>query len=324
MRTQTLKRKAPGKTDRAVPALGLSLPTRKVEPDARLDGGLAPHPGNGFEPAPIACFSFALTHFGLEDLCGTPSFCELLASSEETRRLAGVIRGAQRRGLGILRHLDPLPENIREPLHEPKVSRHAAIDPQAPRGRNTAYGHVAAHGVQEIARLESDRLEPGCNDIGPGGGAGETEERGLGISIPERGAETLKCGNEIDAGIQVRAFREGLAVSCRCDQAEIISQPLHRGAGHEDRTLEGINALAANLVEDCREHARRRSDLLLSSIGNDETACAIGCLEHAGRETSLTVGGGLLIAGYTPDRDSAAEMLGLRLAKITLAVPYLG
>jgi len=77
--------------------------------------------------------------------------------------------------------------------------------------------------LRSLRRL-ADRIEPGCNDIGPGGGAGETEERGLGISIPERGAETLKCGNEIDAGIQVRAFRESLAVSCRCDQPVTLAQ----------------------------------------------------------------------------------------------------
>ena len=57
-----------------------------------------------------------------------------------------------------------------------------------------------------------------------------------------------------------------------------------------------------------------------AGIGEHEAAGAVGRLEHAGRETGLPVGGGLLVAGHRPDRDRRAEMLKFGRAEIALRV----
>ena len=117
---------------------------------------------------------------------------------------------------------------------------------------------------------------------------------------------------------------ESLAFRSVGDQAETVAQPLHRGPGHEDRSLQGERAATFELIKDGREHARGRSHLGLSRIGEQKAAGAIRRFQHAWRKTRLTIGRGLLVAGDAPDRDGHAEMLALRRAEIVLAVAELG
>ena len=117
--------------------------------------------------------------------------------------------------------------------------------------------------------------------------------------------------------------RQGLALRGVGDQAETVAQPLHRGAGHEDRSLEREGALALELMKDGREHARGRGHFRLAGIGEQKAAGAVGRLQHAGRKAGLPVGRGLLIAGDAPDRDGRAEMLGFGHTEIVLAVAEL-
>src|SRR5262249_23837727 len=85
------------------------------------------HPCDRLEPAAIAFFPFGLAHFRLEHMRRTPDLSELLATPKKANCLAGVIRGAKRRGLRVPRHFDSLAENIGDPLQEPRIGRHAAI-----------------------------------------------------------------------------------------------------------------------------------------------------------------------------------------------------
>jgi hypothetical protein len=65
----------------------------------------------------------------------------------------------------------------------------------------------------------------------------------------------------------VRLARPGFALGCGCDQAEIVPEPLHRGPGHEDRAFERISPAPLDLMENRRQHARGRCDLLAPGVG---------------------------------------------------------
>ena len=103
----------------------------------------------------------------------------------------------------MARDLDPFAKDVGKPLQEPGIGGHAAIDPQACGIRDGALRHVLAHGLQQVAGLEGDRLEPGSHDVGGERRARQAENRGARLGIPMRRAEPLKGRDEIDAGVGV-------------------------------------------------------------------------------------------------------------------------
>ncbi len=79
------------------------------------------------------------------------------------------------------------------------------------------------HGLEQVAGLEGDGLEPGGNDVGGGRGAREAENRGAGLCVPMRRSEPLEGRHERDAG-----FRVGLAPSASLSAAATIRPSVSR------------------------------------------------------------------------------------------------
>jgi len=65
-----------------------------------------------------------------------------------------------------------VPNRVGQPLHQRVVHHHAAVDAQLVDLRA-----VAAHRVDEVARLVADRIERGRRDLGRSGIASEAQQR---------------------------------------------------------------------------------------------------------------------------------------------------
>src|SRR5262249_25725108 len=139
-----------------------------------------------------------------------------------------------------------------------------------------------------------------------------------------RRAKALKGWDEVDAGFRVGAAGKVFARGSRGDQSETVAEPLHRSAGHEDRSFQRECAPALKLMKHGRQHACGRGDVDVPGIGENEAARAIGRLQHTWRKTPLSVGRGLLVASDASDRDVCAEMLARGDAEFSLAVAQLG
>ena len=92
--------------------------------------------------------------------------------------------------------------------------------------------------------------------------------------------------------------------------AQSVAQPLHRGAGDEDRRLERVRGCARRIAPDGGENARRRRRALIAGVQEHERAGAVGVLSHPGRPAPLAEERRLLVAGHAADRNPGAEPLG--------------
>ena len=123
-----------------------------------------------------------------------------------------------------------------------------------------------------------------------------------------RRAEADEGRHEVDSAAPDRRRRRARPLSARVlDQPEPVAQPLHRGAGDEDRALQRIGALAAELVGDGGQQPVLRGDRRIAGVQQGEAAGAIGRFHHARPEAGLADGRRLLVAGDAADRDGAAE-----------------
>ena len=122
-----------------------------------------------------------------------------------------------------------------------------------------------------------------------------------------RRAKPDECRHQIDVlfGIGFRRHR----AACRriVDDAEAVAQPLHRRAGHEDRSLQRVGRLAVEPVGDRRQHPVLRRHLVRAGVQQRETAGSIGRFEHARFETRLPNRRRLLVTRHPEDRDFGAE-----------------
>ena len=90
----------------------------------------------------------------------------------------------------------------------------------------------------------------------------------------------------------------------RADQLQPVAQPLHRGAGGEDRAFERIGD--ASLASDSRSVASRRlaeCGGVCAHVHHQKRAGAERGLGHAGLEAAMADERGLLIAGHAGDRE---------------------
>ena len=112
---------------------------------------------------------------------------------------------------------------------------------------------VALHGLQKIARLVGDRFERRPRQFGCRRAARQPEDRAARLGVPIGRAETDEGRHQIDALLLV-----GLPASAAVSVAFLmifqpVAEPLHRRAGDEDRSFQGIGSLAVELVGDGRE-----------------------------------------------------------------------
>ena len=120
---------------------------------------------------------------------------------------------------------------------------------------------VGAHRLEQIAGLVADRFERRAGEFGGAGIAGQPENRAARLRIPIGRAEPDEGRHQIDLlgriGCAPRARRlsDDAAISL-----QPVAQPLHGGAGDEDRAFQRIGALAADLIGDGGEQpvARQR------------------------------------------------------------------
>jgi hypothetical protein len=140
-------------------------------------------------------------------------------------------------------------------------------------------------------------------EFGGTGVAGQPEQCAAQARIPVGRAEADKGRHQIDflRGIGLVGERAGFARLP--DDAESVAQPLHRRAGDEDRALEGVGALAVELIGDGCEQLVVRSHRRGAGVEQGKAAGAVGRLDHARRKAGLADGGGLLVAGDAADCD---------------------
>ena len=169
---------------------------------------------------------------------------------------------------------------------------------------------VAAHGLQQVAGLVADGLQRGAGDLLGAGGAREPEQGAAGFGLPIGRAEADEGRHEVDVLLGIRLGRQRPAFGRRGDDLEAVAQPLHGGAGDEDRAFERIGALAVELVGDGGQQPVLGGHRLGARVENREAAGAVGGLHHAGREAGLADGGRLLVAGDAQDRQGGAEDRG--------------
>ena len=87
-------------------------------------------------------------------------------------------------------------------------------------------------------------------EFGGRGVAGQAEQRAADAGIPVGRAEADEGRHQIDALRGIGFVGERAGVGGLRDDAEAVAQPLHRGAGDEDRALQRVGAFALQLIGD--------------------------------------------------------------------------
>ena len=129
-----------------------------------------------------------------------------------------------------------------------------------PSTRSTVVGAgrrpVGAHRLEQVAGLVADRFERGARDLGRRRIAGQAEDRAARLRVPIGRAEADEGRHQIDLlgriGARARARRSPPPCAM---MLQAVAQPLHRGAGDEDRAFQRIGALAVELIGDGGEQA---------------------------------------------------------------------
>ena len=97
--------------------------------------------------------------------------------------------------------------------------------------------------VDDVAGLERHRLDDGPGDVGAGGAPGDAEDRAPGVGVPPRAAQAGERGHQDHAVAVGHRGRQRADLGRALDDAEAVAQPLHGGAGDEDRALVGVGEL---------------------------------------------------------------------------------
>ena len=139
-----------------------------------------------------------------------------------------------------------------------------------------------------------------------------------------RRAQSNEGGHEVHTTGVCDAARQGLRFRRLGDEAEAVTQPLHRRARNEDAAFEREHRLAAGIAGQGGEQATLRIRAPLSGVEQQKGARAVGVLGLTGLPAALAVQCGLLIAGDATDRDLAAKMLGERDAEVATRIADLG
>ena len=109
---------------------------------------------------------------------------------------------------------------------------------------------VGAHRLEQIAGLVADRFERGAGEFGAPALRVRPIDRAARIGIPVRRAEPDEGRHQIDLLGRVGRARQRVRVGGALDQLQPVAQPLHGGAGDEDRAFQRIGALAVELIGD--------------------------------------------------------------------------
>ena len=144
---------------------------------------------------------------------------------------------------------------------------------------------VGAHRLAEIEGLVADAFQRGMREFGGAGVAGEAEQRAAHAGIPVGRAEADEGRHQIDALHGIGFVGERAGLGRLLDDAEPVAQPLHRGAGDEDRAFQRVGAFAVELIGDGGEQLVLRGDRRGAGVEQRKAAGAVGRLDHAGRRS---------------------------------------
>ena len=161
-------------------------------------------------------------------------------------------------------------------------------------------------------------------ELGGAGVARQAKQRAAHARIPIGRAEADKGRHQINRLHRVRLVGERTGLGRLLDDLEAIAQPLHRGARDEDRAFQRVGALAVELIGNRRQQLVLGGNRRRAGVEQCKAAGAVGRLDHAGRETGLTDGRGLLVAGNACDRDAAAEQFSDAVAEMVRRVLHFG
>ncbi len=176
------------------------------------------------------------------------------------------------------------------------------------------------HGREQVAGLVADRFQRRAREFGGPAIAGEPENRGPRLRVPIGRSQADKSRHQIDLLGRVGAFGQAVGLGRLGDELEAVTQPLHRGAGDENRAFQRVGAFSLELIGDGGEQPVARGDALAPGIEQREAAGAVGRFHHAGLEAALPDRRRLLVAGHAENADGRAEQGGLGRAEFARAV----
>jgi hypothetical protein len=237
---------------------------------------------------------------GGEGAVELPGLAEVVGGGPDTRAEPGEERRAEGCGLDELRPLHLDADLVGLDLAEQVVGGGAAVDAQ----RRTLVGHRLEH----IADLERDRLQGGADEVRPRRAAGDADDQAARVRVPVRGAEAGQRGHEHDSFRGVHGCGDRRGLGGRADDLQPVAQPLHGGAGHEDRALERIGELTGRRPPGRgRQQPGVRSLQRAAGVGQDERAGAVRALGVARVEAGLPEQRRLLVTGHPGDRQRQVE-----------------
>ena len=132
--------------------------------------------------------------------------------------------------------------------------------------------------------------------------ARQADDRAAGVHIPARCAETGERGHEVHAAVIRHALGQNVALVCRSDQAELITQPLDGAAGIEHAALERIGRLTIDRPRNARDQTADAAHGFAAGIHEREAAGAVRIFCLARHDACLAQQGGRLVAGAAADR----------------------
>ncbi len=236
-------------------------------------------------------------------------------------RPPGQISRAQGCGFHHHRAVDGARQDIGEKLHGDGACGHAAVDAQHGGGARRLRP-IGVHGGEQVAGLVADRLQRCAREFGGATIAGKAENRRPRLRIPIGRAQPDKGRHQIDLFGRIGLGGKVVGLGRLGDDLEAVAQPLHRGAGDEDRAFQRVSALAVELIGDCGEQPVARGDALWPGIEQRKTAGAVSRFQHAGLETALPDGCRLLVAGDAEDANGRTEQVGHGDAEFAGAVAH--
>ena len=150
-------------------------------------------------------------------------------------------------------------QQVGQELHGPVARHHAAVDAQH---RVAQRRPVGAHRLQQVEGLERHAFQRRPRQLRPPRLAREAEDGAARLRVPPRRAEAGEARHQVHRLPRIGPRRQLSRFRRRADDAEPVAQPLHRRAGHEDRALQRVAALAAELPGDRGEQPVARRNRL--------------------------------------------------------------
>ena len=183
-----------------------------------------------------------------------------------------------------------------------------------PSQRSSAEGDagILHHRLQHFAGLKGGRLQRRARQVTLAGEARQPADQAARALVPAGRVEPGEGRHDHGSAVVRHRSREPLDIGAGGDQAEIVAQPLHEGAGDGDGALERVDRLRrAEPVGEGREKPAGGRGGRLADIHEHEAAGAVGVLGLAGLEAGLADERRLLIAEDAGDGQTRQRPHGL-------------